>query len=185
MRRPADASRFPRSIVKRKVMAARRSLPQSLARLYIRRREGGGGNADGVKARLSVRIDLAEGRKVGPGKVRLLEQIALSGSISGAGRELGMSYKRAWDLVDELNHLFREPVVTTRTGGRDRGGASLTAFGRVLIEQYRTLEAKAQEASAHQLAMLEEALATKDVDEMVGRTETAADPRGGRRSKER
>ena len=75
-----------------------------------------------------------------PGKICLLELIAEHGSISAAGRALGMSYRRAWLLVDELNHLFAEPVVAGQIGGRSGGGASLTPFGARLVECYREIE---------------------------------------------
>jgi molybdate transport system regulatory protein len=86
---------------------------------------------------LSVRIDLdAEGR-IGPGKIQLLENIRECGSISAAGRAMDMSYKRAWDLVDEINRICRQAAVERQTGGKNGGGAMLTlscptkpAFGR-------------------------------------------------------
>ena len=78
-----------------------------------------------MEARLTVRIDFAGGRRVGPGKIRLLELIDETGSISAAGRAMAMSYRRAWLLVDSLHTSFREPVVDTRSGG-----AQLTPFGR-------------------------------------------------------
>ena len=75
--------------------------------------------------RLTLRIDFDEGRALGPGKVRLLELVGETGSISAAGRAMGMSYRRAWMLVDALNRTFRQPVVETRGGGgRARPGAS-------------------------------------------------------------
>ena len=91
-----------------------------------------------VSARL--RVDLSAGVSVGPGKVALLEGIARSGSLSAAARELGMSYRRAWLLVHSVNEAFREPVVHFVTGGKEGGGAQLTAFGETLIERYRGLE---------------------------------------------
>ena len=78
---------------------------------------------------LSVRIDLdAEGR-IGPGKIQLLENIQTCGSISAAGRAMDMSYKRAWDLVDEINRICRQAAVERQTGGKNGGGAVLTPFG--------------------------------------------------------
>ena len=76
--------------------------------------------------RIFLRVDLAPKGRIGPGKIALLEQIDLTGSISAAGRALGMSYRRAWLLVDELNRLFAAPVVTTQMGGSHGGGAALT-----------------------------------------------------------
>lgn len=92
---------------------------------------------------LSVRIDLdAEGR-IGPGKIQLLEQIKACGSISAAGRAMDMSYKRAWDLVDEINRICRQAAVERQTGGKNGGGAALTPFGLSLVARYRRIERNA------------------------------------------
>jgi len=72
---------------------------------------------------LSIRIDLASGDRIGPGKIALLEAIRSTGSISAAARSLRMSYRRAWLLVEEINHTLREPAVTAETGGSGGGGA--------------------------------------------------------------
>jgi molybdate transport system regulatory protein len=101
--------------------------------------------------RLTVRVDFGSDRVLGPGKIRLLEAIRKSGSISQAGRLLDMSYRRAWLLVDEMNRCFREPVVTTQPGGSQGGGASLTAFGDSVIEKYRRIEMQAMAAARPQL----------------------------------
>jgi molybdate transport system regulatory protein len=95
---------------------------------------------------LSVRIDLdAEGR-IGPGKIQLLENIRAFGSISAAGRAMDMSYKRAWDLVDEINRICRQPAVERQTGGKNGGGAALTPFGVSLVARYRKIERDAARA---------------------------------------
>lgn len=98
-------------------------------------------------------------RALGPGKVRLLELVGETGSISAAGRAMGMSYRRAWMLVDALNRTFSLPVVETRGGGAGGGGASLTPFGAGVIENYRAMEHDARDALARRLAELERALA--------------------------
>src|SRR6202043_3691187 len=103
----------------------------------------GGSMAD---IRLTVRVDFGSDRALGPGKIRLLEAIQRTGSISQAGRALDMSYRRAWLLVDDLNRCFREPVVTKKSGGGQGGGPALTAFGRDLIEKYRAIETRATAA---------------------------------------
>jgi molybdate transport system regulatory protein len=108
--------------------------------------------------RLTVRVDLGVDRALGPGKVRLLEAIHKSGSISQAGRSLGMSYRRAWLLVEDLNRCFREAVVTKKPGGVQGGGASLTPFGQALIRKYRSIEKKATVAAEKQLRDLQTAL---------------------------
>ena len=82
-----------------------------------------------ASARLTLRIDLGEDRAVGPGKIRLLEAIRDTGSISKAGIALGMSYRRAWLLVDDMNKCFSEPVIAAQVGGSHGGGAALTSFG--------------------------------------------------------
>lgn len=115
---------------------------------------------DGV--RLTVRVDFGADRALGPGKIRLLEAIGKTGSISQAGRSLDMSYRRAWLLIDDLNHLFREPVVTTQPGGAQGGGAALTPFGLDLIEKYRSIETQATTAAKPQLHALEVSLRNRD-----------------------
>ena len=110
-------------------------------------------------ARLTLRIDFDGTRALGPGKVRLLELIGETGSISGAGRAMNMSYRRAWLLVDALNGTFRLPVVRTRGGGAGGGGADLTPFGADLVASYRAMEQDAGTALARRIAALEDALA--------------------------
>jgi len=117
----------------------------------------GWGATDVATARLTLRVDLGGNRGVGPGKIRLLEAIRDSGSITRAGLALGMSYRRAWLLVDDMNNCFREPVVSAQAGGTHGGGAVLTPFGARLIGQYRSIEAEAQAATASRLHELEAA----------------------------
>jgi len=105
-------------------------------------------------ARLTLRLDFAPGQAIGHGKIRLLEAIRDQGSISAAGRMLGMSYRRAWLLVDALNGVFGEPVVETKHGGSAGGGAELTPLGHRLVHHYRAIEAKAHVAGADELAEL-------------------------------
>jgi molybdate transport system regulatory protein len=97
--------------------------------------------------RLSIRIDLASGDRIGPGKIALLEAIRSTGSISAAARSLGMSYRRAWLLVEEVNGALLEPAVTAATGGRHGGGAALTAVGARIIDLYRAIETQARSAA--------------------------------------
>jgi molybdate transport system regulatory protein len=104
--------------------------------------------------RLSIRIDLASGARIGPGKVALLEEIARAGSISAAGRALKMSYRRAWELVEDLNRHLGRPVVSTAAGGARGGGAQLTPAGATLVAEYRALEADAQAAADRHLAAI-------------------------------
>jgi molybdate transport system regulatory protein len=108
--------------------------------------------------RLTVRIDFGAERALGPGKIRLLEAIGKTGSISRAGRALGMSYRRAWLLIDDMNRCFRAAVVATQPGGVRGGGAALTAFGLQLIENYRAIETQAAAAAMPRLQALENSL---------------------------
>ena len=110
------------------------------------------------EVRLTLRVDFGTDRAIGPGKVLLLEAIRDTGSISQAGRALGMSYRRAWLLVDDMNRCFREPVVTAQPGGSQGGGAALTAFGQKVIQRYRTIETEAMAATKPQLHDLEAAV---------------------------
>src|SRR5262245_27401540 len=101
-----------------------------------------------------LRVSIGEGHSLGPGKVRLLELIDETGSISAAGRQMDMSYRRAWLLVDSMNTGFREPVVTTAAGGAKGGGALLTPFGRELMTRYRRMESNALAAIAADMKAL-------------------------------
>lgn len=93
---------------------------------------------------LKVKIQLYCGEEIamGPGKADLLEAIRRCGSISGAGRDMGMSYRRAWLLVDAMNRCWREPLVETSPGSAHGGGARVTAFGEGVLAHYRALQAR-------------------------------------------
>jgi len=103
---------------------------------------------------LSVRIDLDDRERIGPGKIQLLEKIDEFGSISAAGRAMDMSYKRAWDLVDEINRICRRNAVERQTGGKNGGGAALTPFGTSLVARYRKIERDAMSAVRRELQAL-------------------------------
>jgi molybdate transport system regulatory protein len=107
--------------------------------------------------RLSIRIDLASGARIGPGKIAVLEEIERAGSISAAGRALRMSYRRTWELVEDLNRTLGAPVVDTAAGGSGGGGASLTALGKAVIARYRAIEADSAEVAKKHLAALHRA----------------------------
>jgi molybdate transport system regulatory protein len=87
-------------------------------------------------------------RALGPGKADLLEKIGSEGSISAAARAMGMSYSRAWALVEEMNDCFREPLVAAKTGGKKGGGAELTEFGADILGVYRQMQAKLEQDAA-------------------------------------
>jgi molybdate transport system regulatory protein len=112
------------------------------------------------KAGLTLRVDLSSGSAVGPGKIHLLEQIHKSGSIIQAGRELGLSYRRAWLLINDLNNAFRFPVIEAATGGIGGGGTRLTPFGRKLVQVYQTIEVEALAATWKHRRELQAALKT-------------------------
>ena len=111
--------------------------------------------------RLTLRIDFDQDRAIGPGKIKLLELIDNLGSIAAAGRRMGMSYRRAWLLIDNLNRCFREPVVASQVGGPHGGGASLTEFGQAVVRHYRAVENAAQAAGAADIEALFAALAER------------------------
>jgi molybdate transport system regulatory protein len=100
-------------------------------------------------------VDFGPKRSIGPGKIRLLEEIGRGGSISQAGRTLGMSYRQAWLLTDDLNRCFRQPVVRAKSGGSQGGGAELTEFGTALVRDYRAIERAASGAAKSRLRSLE------------------------------
>ena len=91
---------------------------------------------------------------LGPGKAELMERIADTGSISAAGRQMKMSYKRAWTLVEEMNAAFTEPLVTSARGGAGGGGAHLTDTGKAVLHHFRAMEADAQTAAAPHIVAL-------------------------------
>ena len=104
--------------------------------------------------RLRIRIVFGEDEMIGPGKADLLERIDRCGSIAAAGREMGMSYKRAWELIGTLNAMFRSPLVESTRGGPGGGGAVLTELGREVLGQYRAFEADAAAGGSERLAVL-------------------------------
>ena len=108
---------------------------------------------------LFIRLYLSEGEMMGPGKAALLEGIARTGSISAAGREMGMSYKRAWMLVEAMNAMFTEPLVLSARGGAGGGGAQLSDTGALVLALFREIEATALSANAGRIATLRGLLA--------------------------
>jgi len=104
--------------------------------------------------RLSIRLDLESGARIGPGKIAVLEEIARAGSISAAGRALKMSYRRTWELVEDLNKSLGTPVVETAAGGSGGGGTVLTKAGMTIVNSYRAIEMDtALAARKHLLAL--------------------------------
>lgn len=116
----------------------------------------------GPTVRLSLRLDFTPGGRLGPGKTELLDAIAQTGSISAAGRAMKMSYRRAWLLVDDLNRMFRQPLVEAQPGGARGGGARLTPFGQEVVARYRAIEAATLLAGGADIAALQGMTATQD-----------------------
>ncbi|HYC48861.1 MAG TPA: LysR family transcriptional regulator [Burkholderiales bacterium] len=100
---------------------------------------------------LTLRVLAADAPAIGPGKADLISLIDRTGSIAAAAREMGMSYRRAWQLVEAINDSFNSPVVIKAAGGKRGGGAAVTAFGREVVAQYREMEDKASSAIAADL----------------------------------
>jgi molybdate transport system regulatory protein len=99
---------------------------------------------------------------IGPGKIALLEAIEQTGSITSSARKLGMSYRRAWLLIEATNRCLVHPAVKTTAGGRRGGGTSLTRTGSELVRRYRALEQETERAVAHRLTRLLRTVATRD-----------------------
>jgi molybdate transport system regulatory protein len=104
--------------------------------------------------RLRIRIQFGAAEMIGPGKAELLERIDRTGSIAAAGREMCMSYKRAWELIGTLNAMFHAPLVISSRGGQGGGGAVLTDTGRSVLQHYRSFEAETARAGAADLEAL-------------------------------
>jgi molybdate transport system regulatory protein len=105
--------------------------------------------------RLSIRIDLSSGDRIGPGKIALLEAIRDAGSISAGARKIGMSYRRAWLLVESINAALEKPAVAAVMGGRQGGGAVLTPIGERIVEIYRSIETRARESANDEFRAVE------------------------------
>ncbi len=111
---------------------------------------------------LKIRIASGSAIAMGPGKADLLEAIDACGSISSAARQMRMSYRRAWELVDVMNKCFNQPLVSTSPGGPHGGGAQLTEFGRLILKNYRDLVAKAHLAVQAELDQILNNLNSKE-----------------------
>ena len=104
--------------------------------------------------KIRISIIFESGARIGPGKAALLESIRDTGSISAAARDMGMSYKRAWLLLDSMNQAFTEPVVSAAPGGAGGGGARLTAFGAEVLERYRRIDDRTAAIAADDMTAL-------------------------------
>ncbi len=106
-------------------------------------------------ARVRLRVHFGPDHSLGPGKVNLLEAVQEHGSISAAARSMDMAYRHAWELLDDMNRCFREPVVAGTRGGRAGGGAKVTPFGKEVILRFREMERKTRQAVATDLTALD------------------------------
>jgi molybdate transport system regulatory protein len=117
-----------------------------------------------VRIGARLRVVLGEDVAIGPGKADILEGIRETGSIAAAGRRMGMSYKRAWLMVESMNRCFSRPLVSAVKGGARGGGAALTPLGEEVLTRYRTMQALAEEAIAGEVRALLESMS----DETAG-----------------
>lgn len=125
------------------------------------------GNRGTHMAQLKLRL-LFDHAMLGPGKAQLLDLIQQTGSISAAGREMGMSYKRAWLLVEEMNAAFRAPLIARSRGGAGGGGAHLTPEGTEVLTRYHAILEATQDAAAEDIAAIEALLAPATNVDMSG-----------------
>lgn len=107
--------------------------------------------ASTARVQFRLRITKGEAIAVGPGKIALLEAVAATGSITAAARRLGMSYRRAWLLLDTMNRCFAAPLTNAEAGGRRGGGTSLTPLGAKVVQRYRRIEAAAMKAGGPEI----------------------------------
>ncbi|MDA0654477.1 MAG: LysR family transcriptional regulator [Proteobacteria bacterium] len=115
-----------------------------------------------LRPRPQVRVQFGASFPLGPGKVRLIEAIRTTGSISAAARQARMSYRRAWVLIDEVNRSFREPLVETATGGKGGGGARVTPMGEMALRRYHDLEDQVMRALDREMDAFGELLAPQE-----------------------
>ena len=116
------------------------------------------GNSDTDYVRLRLRLYFGDDLMLGPGKANLLDLIARHGSIAAAGREMKMSYKRAWMLVEAMNKAFRAPLVDSTRGGIQGGGARLTETGEQVLAHYRRLEQQVADSGASEIKAIRDLL---------------------------
>ncbi len=115
----------------------------------------------GARLKIQARLMLDDEIAFGPGKADLLDAIQATGSISAAGKQMGMSYRRAWMLVDSMNRCFQQPLVQTATGGTQGGGTQLTETGLDVLQRYRVLQNEINQLSTQHFADLKSVLRKK------------------------
>lgn len=131
-----------------------------------------------MSLKVRVRIDFDALHAVGPGKIALLERMRDCGSLSQAARELDMSYRRAWQLLDSLNTSFNEPVIVTSIGGKGGGGSEITKLGLALIDTYRALEEEVTALAQRRFKPLRNRVAPLTTSRRRAATKTARGKRG-------
>lgn len=109
---------------------------------------------DSIQNPLKIRIAIGKTIAMGPGKADLLDAIDATGSISAAAKQMKMSYRRAWELVDVMNKSFKQPLVMSSPGGINGGGAQLSDFGRTILQNYRDLVKKSSHAAQAELQQI-------------------------------
>ncbi|MFO8154945.1 MAG: winged helix-turn-helix domain-containing protein [Pseudomonadota bacterium] len=122
----------------------------------------------GISGAPRLRVLLGEAIAIGPGKAQLLERIEATGSISAAARTMGMSYRRAWLLVDTMNQCFHEPLVETAAGGKGGGGARVSPLGHEVLARYRAMERRAAAAVEDAMAEFRTLMVTSSSEEEGG-----------------
>lgn len=133
--------------------ATKKSAKPSKRRVAARKAPAGAARS-GKLAHLKLQIELSDGSRLGPGKIMLLEAIDRAGSLSRGAEEMGISYRRAWLFMRQINESFDEPAIETPAGGHGGAPSRLTEFGQRLITAYRKIEAEAERATAREMAWL-------------------------------
>lgn len=131
-----------------------------------------------MSLKVRVRIDFDSVHAVGPGKIALLERMRDTGSLSQAARELDMSYRRAWQLLDSLNTSFNEPVIVTSVGGKGGGGSEITKLGLSLIDAYRALESEMTDRAQQVFKPLRNRVVAPETARRAAVTKSARGKRG-------
>jgi molybdate transport system regulatory protein len=116
--------------------------------------------------KLTIRVDFDSGASIGPGKIRLLEEVERTGSIRGAAEAVDMSFRQAWLLLKAIEDMFGQPVIITARGGARGGGSALTELGRLAVSTYRALELNAALAGQREVAILSRHVAGMEVQKV-------------------
>jgi molybdate transport system regulatory protein len=132
-----------------------------------------------MKQMVRFRVDFSPACSLGPGKIDLLESIQRTGSLRQAAQALGMSYRRAWLLLDGLNRSFTEPASTASVGGQGGGGVTLTPFGLEIIRSYRAAAEAIESVARRELETLAAKAVTAGTEAPGARRKRLARPSAG------